>query len=90
MWRQGSGDEEAAIPRIRLTKSAIDGLPVLLKDAVYWDAGLPGFGVKVTPQGRKVFLVLYRLAGAGSRLRKYRRPVWKDYAAGAKDLCGQA
>jgi len=71
MWRQGSSDEEAAIPRIRLTKSAIDGLPVLLKDAVYWDAGLPGFGVKVTPQGRKVFLVLYRLAGAGSRLRKY-------------------
>jgi integrase len=27
--------------------------------------------VKVTPKGRKVFLVLYRLAGAGSRLRKY-------------------
>jgi integrase len=38
---------------------------------VYWDAGLPGFGVKVTPKGRKVFLVMYRLAGAGSRLRKY-------------------
>jgi integrase len=27
--------------------------------------------VKVTPKGRKVFVVLYRLAGAGSRLRKY-------------------
>jgi integrase len=54
-----------------LTKSAIDGLPVLSKDAVYWDAGLPGFGVKVTPKGRKVFLVMYRLGGAGSRLRKY-------------------
>jgi len=26
--------------------------------------------VKVTPKGRKVFLVMYRLAG-GSRLRKY-------------------
>jgi len=38
---------------------------------VYWDAGVPGFGVKVTPQGRKVFIVMYRLAGAGSRLRKY-------------------
>jgi hypothetical protein len=46
-------------------------LPVLPKDVVYWDAGLPGFGVKVTPKGRKVFIVMYRLAGAGSRLRKY-------------------
>jgi integrase len=59
------------MPRIRLTKSAIDDLPTQSKDAVYWDAGLPGFGVKVTPQGRKVFLVMYRVAGAGSRLRKY-------------------
>jgi integrase len=50
-----------------LTKSAIDGLPVLSKDTVYWDAGLPGFGVKVMPKGRKVFLVMC----AGSRLRKY-------------------
>jgi hypothetical protein len=38
---------------------------------VSWDAGQPRFGVKVTPKGRKVFLVLYRVAGAGSRLRKY-------------------
>ena len=56
---------------MRLIKSTIDTLPVLEKDTVYWDASLPGFGVKVTPKGRKVFLVLYRLAGAGSRLRKY-------------------
>jgi hypothetical protein len=56
---------------VRLTKSTIDNLAVLEKDTVYWDAGLPGFGVKVTPKGRKVFLVMYRLAGAGSRLRKY-------------------
>jgi integrase len=38
---------------------------------VYWDLALPGFGVKVTPKGRKVFIVLYRIGGAGSRLRKY-------------------
>ena len=30
-----------------------------------------GVGVKVTPKGRKVFIVLYRVAGAGSRLRKF-------------------
>jgi integrase len=59
------------MPRVRLTKSAIDGLPKSSKDTVYWDQALPGFGVKVTPLGRKVFIVLYRVAGAGSRLRKY-------------------
>jgi integrase len=59
------------MPRARLTKSAIDAFPTPLSDTVYWDAGLPGFGVKVTPRGRKVFIVLYRTGGAGSKLRKY-------------------
>src|SRR6201982_1482125 len=59
------------MPRIRLTKSAIDALPTPRSDVVYWDAASPGFGVKVTPKGRKVFVVLYRTGGAGSRLRKY-------------------
>ena len=59
------------MPRIKLTKSAIDALPAPSSDVVYWDAASPGFGVKVTPQGRKVFVVLYRTGGAGSRLRKY-------------------
>jgi hypothetical protein len=59
------------MPRIRLTKSAIDALRTSRSDVVYWDSGCPGFGVKVTPKGRKVFIVLYRTAGAGSRLRKY-------------------
>src|SRR5262249_10773665 len=59
------------MPRIRLTKSAIDALTISKSDVVYWDSGYPGFGVKVTPKGRKVFLVLYRAGGAGSKLRKY-------------------
>ena len=59
------------MPRIRLTKSAIDSLPTPESDLVYWDAGCPGFGVKVTPKGRKVFIVLYRTGGADSKLRKY-------------------
>src|SRR5258705_10746187 len=59
------------MPRVKLTKSAIDDLPTPAKEVVYWDAGCPGFGVKVTPSGRKVFVVLYRTRGAGSKLRKY-------------------
>jgi integrase len=59
------------MPRIKLTKSAIDLLPTPKSDVVYWDMAAPGFGVKVTPKGRKVFIVLYRTGGAGSKLRKY-------------------
>jgi integrase len=59
------------MPRIKLTKSAIDALPTTKSDVVYWDAASPGFGMKVTPKGRKVFIMLYRTGGAGSKLRKY-------------------
>ena len=59
------------MPRPKLTKSAIDALPTPPRDIVYWDSGCPGFGLKITPKGRKVFIVLYRARGAGSRVRKY-------------------
>jgi integrase len=59
------------MPRIKLTKNAIDALPTTKSDVVYWDFAFPGFGVKVTPRGRKIFIVLYRTGGAGSKLRKY-------------------
>jgi Arm DNA-binding domain len=80
------------MPRAKLTKSAIDALPMPPKDTVYWDNGCPGFGVKVTPKGRKVFIVLYR--GAGSRLRKYtigpygRRDVAPGASGSSEDLRG--
>jgi integrase len=60
-----------AMPKVKFTKSTIDALPTPSKDIIYWDSGQAGFGVKVTPKGRKVFVVLYRVAGAGSRVRKY-------------------
>ena len=59
------------MPKTRLTKSAIDALPTPDKEVVHWDQALPGFGLKVTPKGRRVFIVLYRAGGGGSRLRKY-------------------
>ena len=52
------------MPTIHMTKSAVDALKAASKDTVYWDAGLPGFGVKVTPRGRKVFVVLYDMTPA--------------------------
>ena len=59
------------MPRVKFTKSGIDALPIPSKDIIYWESTQPGFGLKVTPKGRKVFVVLYRVAGAGSRVRKY-------------------
>jgi len=35
-----------------------------------WDAELSGFGLKVTPSGRKVYLVQYRLGGRRGRTRR--------------------
>jgi hypothetical protein len=49
----------------------IDELTPGSTETVYWDDNVPGFGVKVTPQGRKVFIVLYRTKDGFSRLRKY-------------------
>jgi integrase len=59
------------MPKTRLTKSTIDALPTPDKEIVHWDQTLPGFGLKITPKGRKVFIALYRAIGGGSRLRKY-------------------
>ena len=70
-WFEVAASVGDQMPQVKLTKSAIDALPIPVKDVVYWDVGCPGFGVKVTPKGRKIFLVLFRTAGAGSRLRKY-------------------
>src|SRR3954452_5736268 len=55
----------------KLTKSTIDPLPSSTKDIIWWDTDLKGFGLKVTPAGRKVFLVQYRPAGDRSNPRKY-------------------
>jgi integrase len=59
------------MPTIHLTKTVIDQLQAATRETVYWDAGLPAFGVKVTPKNRKVFIVLYRTTDGQARLRKY-------------------
>jgi hypothetical protein len=59
------------MPKLHLTKTVIDALTPSASETVYWDDSVPGFGLKVTPQGRKVFIVLYRTKNGVSRLRKY-------------------
>ncbi|MCY4406251.1 MAG: integrase arm-type DNA-binding domain-containing protein [Rhodospirillaceae bacterium] len=44
----------------KLTKRIVDAFAVSGKDAVFWDRDLKGFGVRVHPSGRKVFVVQTR------------------------------
>lgn len=43
-----------------LTKRLIESLTPSKKDILIWDDKLSGFGVKITPTGRKVYLLKYR------------------------------
>lgn len=56
---------------VKLTKSYIDNLQPTDKDAIYWDSELKGFGIKVTPKNRKVFLVMHRPKGHTGAAKKY-------------------
>lgn len=40
------------------------------KDQLTWDGGLPGFGVKITPKGKIVYVVQYRMGGRNSPTRR--------------------
>lgn len=51
------------MPNIRINKTTVDGLKAGEKDTYWWDESLKGFGVKVTPKGRKSYLIRYRLNG---------------------------
>ena len=53
---------------LTLNKRTVDRLPVNGKDAAYWDRDLPGFGVRVYPSGKKVFVVQTRAFGRSRRL----------------------
>lgn len=47
----------------RITKRTVDGAEPGTVDRFLWDPELKGFGLKVTPHGRKVFQAQYRLRG---------------------------
>jgi len=51
----------------KLTKRLIDSLETRASDYFEWDDDLPGFGVRVWPTGRKVYVAQYR---AGVRTRR--------------------
>ena len=59
------------MPKLKLTKRVIDELAPGPSDAFYWDTDTTGLALKVTPKGKKTFLVQYRPGGRGTPTRKY-------------------
>lgn len=51
-----------------LSKRTVDRFSVHDKDTVFWDRELPGFGVRVYPSGRKVYVVQTRAGGKSRRV----------------------
>ncbi|GAC1573854.1 MAG: hypothetical protein NVS3B5_03750 [Sphingomicrobium sp.] len=54
----------------KVTKRSVDAMRAGPADQFLWDDELRGFGLKVTPAGRRVYLVQYRLGGRGSSTRR--------------------
>ena len=51
-----------------ISKRTVGKLPVAEKEAVYWDRELLGFGVRVYPNGTKVYVVQTRAGGKSKRI----------------------
>ena len=45
---------------LTISKRTVDGLSVEGREAVFWDRELPGFGVRVYPSGRKIYVAQSR------------------------------
>jgi integrase len=58
------------MPTGQISKRSVDATKPKTKDSYLWDYELSGFGLKVTPAGRKVYLVQYRLGGRKGRVRR--------------------
>ena len=54
---------------MKLNKTNISALKSTDKDKFYWDDDLKGFGLRVSPQGKKSFIVQYRKNGRSKRIR---------------------
>lgn len=54
--------------KTRITKRTVDGLVPSIRDDFLWDTDIKGFGVKVTPKGKRIYICQYRI---NNRLRRY-------------------
>ena len=67
--------------KAKLTQRIVGSVEAGRRDLFVWDAEVPGFGLKVTPTGKRVYILQYTAAGRTRRYTIGRHDV--DYAPGA-------
>ena len=65
--------------RVKITKRQVDAIRPGASDRFLWDSELRGFGLKVTPSGRKVYILQYRMGGRGLPVKRYTIGNYGDY-----------
>jgi hypothetical protein len=65
------------MPKINFTVKKLDSLEPQSARADYWDDSLPGFVLRVTPHGEKVFSFMYRIGGLRRRYTLGPYPILK-------------
>jgi integrase len=58
------------VPKLKLTKKAIDDAKPRAVDYILWDTEVPGLGLKITPTARKVFICFFRTLDGTQRKPK--------------------
>ena len=70
------------MPIMLITKRAVDAAKPGDRDKFLWDSEIAGLGLKISPAGRKVYVIQFRMGGRGCheghltpKMRCGRRPV---------------
>lgn len=69
------------MPSARITKSVIEQTAPSTSDVIVHDTELKGFQLRVTPAGKRVFYVYYRVKGATLQQRRYKLGVYPNISA---------
>ena len=63
------------MPHISITQLGAERLRPQATDQMFWDKTLPGFGLRVSPKGRKSLICQYRVRGPKGTAWKERQVV---------------
>ena len=58
------------MPSLQISKTSVENVTPEAKDSYLWDQAMKGFGVKITPRGKRVYFIQYRIGGSRGRTRR--------------------